>query len=75
MTSAFEKILEQWSTLTDAEREELRLLLQDGRDAIVPRSGWLISQIKGKYSFVPTSSESFAASKQLEMELEQNSQP
>jgi hypothetical protein len=75
MTAAIEKILEQWRTLTDAEREELRLLLQEGRDSIGPRSGSIVSQIKGKYSFVPASSEAFAVSKQHELELEQNRQP
>src|SRR6202042_2465872 len=47
MISAIEKILEQWSTLADSEREELRLLLQDERDSIVPRAGSMASQIMG----------------------------
>jgi len=65
MTPAVEKILAEISTLTPAEREELQELLGSSRP-----TAELVNQIKGKYSFVATSSEAFAGRKQEEIDLE-----
>jgi hypothetical protein len=65
MTPAVEKILAEISTLTPAEREELQELLGSSRP-----TAELVNKIKGKYSFVATSSEAFAGRKQEEIDLE-----
>ncbi len=65
MTPAVEKILAEISTLTPAEREELQELLGSSRP-----TAELVDKIKGKYSFVATSSEAFAGRKQEEIDLE-----
>lgn len=65
MTPAVEKILVEISTLTPAEREELQELLGSSRP-----TAELVDKIKGKYSFVATSSEAFAGRKQEEIDLE-----
>lgn len=71
MTPAIEKLLAQMSTLTAAERKQLRELLDQEQpsEASSPRPS-LVSQVKGKYSFVPTSSAGFAKCKHREIELE-----
>jgi len=58
MTPGIEKILAQLDNLTAAEREQLRHLLEREQGAkVCPGGESLIGQVKGKYSFVPTSSE------------------
>jgi len=70
--TAIDKILAQLNTLTPEEREILRAFLQHE-----PLTGSEQShekradEIKGKYSFVPTSSEAFASRKKAEIQLEQ----
>jgi hypothetical protein len=72
MTSAMEKILAQLNTLTPVERKKLRDLLENEQPSQVsPRHASLIDQVRGKYSFVPTSSETFAAGKDNEIDIEQ----
>ncbi len=71
MTPGIEKILAQLDSLTAAEREQLRHLLDREQGAkVCPGNKSLIGQVKGKYSFVPTSSAAFAARKRSEIELE-----
>jgi hypothetical protein len=72
VTPAIEKILAQFNTLTAAERRQLRELLDQEQPG--PASSWrssLVDQVKGRYSFVPTSSEAFAERKHSEIDLEQ----
>jgi hypothetical protein len=70
MNPAVEKILAEINTLTPAEQQELqKLLLQNGTSSSLPTAE-LVQKIKGKYSFVATSSEAFAAQKQKEIDLE-----
>jgi hypothetical protein len=71
MTPSLEKVLAEIKTLTAAERRELRDLLD--RDQMSQNSSSassLVDKIKGKYSFVATSSESYASQKAEEIELE-----
>jgi hypothetical protein len=70
MSPAVEKILAEISTLTNAEQRELRGLLGQERTAPLRPTAQLVNEIKGKYSFVATSSEAFAARKQEEIDLE-----
>ena len=65
MTPAVEKILAEISTLTPAEREQLQELLGSSRP-----TAELVNKIKGKYSFVATSSEAPASVEQQEIDLE-----
>jgi hypothetical protein len=70
MTPAVEKILAEISTLTPAEREELQELLGPNQTSSSRPAAELVNKIKGKYSFVATSSEAFAGRKQEEIDLE-----
>jgi len=70
MTPAIEKILAQVNTLTAAEREQLKALLEKPYPASGRRGAALVLRVQGKYSFVPTSSESFASGKSAEIEVE-----
>jgi hypothetical protein len=70
MTPAVEKILAEINTLTPAEQRELRGLLAHDQTSSPRPTAQLVNQIKGKYSFVATSSEAFAARKQEEIDLE-----
>jgi len=70
MSPAVEKILAEINSLAPIEQQEIRRLLgQDPTSASRP-TAQLVSEIKGKYSFVATSSEAFAARKQDEIDLE-----
>lgn len=71
MTSAVERILAEINSLTPAEQEELRGLIIESPTPRSRASAQLINEIKGKYAFVATSSDSFAARKREEMELEE----
>lgn len=70
MSPAVEKILTEISTLTPAEQQEIRKLLGQSQPSPSRPTVQLVNQIKGKYSFVTTSSEAFAARKQEEIDLE-----
>ncbi len=70
MSPAIERILAEISHLTPAEQEELRRFLSLGAAAAARPSAALINEIKGKYAFVPTSSDAFAARKREEIDLE-----
>jgi len=70
MSPAIEKILAEISTLTPAEQRELRGLLGQDQTSSPRPTAQLVNEIKGKYSFVATSSEAFAARKQEEIEIE-----
>jgi len=70
--TAIERILAQLPTLTPEEREILRaFLLYEPPIGSVPKNDKKAKQIMGKYSFVPTSSEAFASTKNVEIQLEQ----
>lgn len=71
MTTTVRKIMAEIDALTPAEQRELREGLErahlpDGR-----RRAQLVQEIKGKYAFVPISSDVFAANKQEEIALEE----
>jgi hypothetical protein len=70
MSRVVEKILAEINNLTPDEQRELRALLEQHQNSPAPRTAQLVSEVKGKYSFVPTSSEAFAARKAEEIELE-----
>lgn len=70
MSTAVEKILAEINTLTPAEQQELRGLLVANQTSSPRPTAQLVDQIKGKYSFVATSSEAFSARKQEEVDLE-----
>jgi hypothetical protein len=70
MSRAVEKILAEINNLTPDEQCELRALLEQDQISPIARTAEMIREIKGKYSFVPTSSEAFAARKAEEIELE-----
>jgi hypothetical protein len=70
MSPAVEKIIAEINALTPAEQRELRVLLGQDRTSPPRPTAQLVNEIKGKYSFVSTSSEAFAARKQEEMDLE-----
>jgi hypothetical protein len=57
-------ILAEINGLTAAEQQELRGLLGLDQTSSRRPTAQLVDQIKGKYSFVATSSEAFAARKQ-----------
>jgi DNA-directed RNA polymerase subunit F len=63
MSPAVEKILAEINTLTPAEQRELRGLLGQDQTSTSRPTAQLVNEIKGKYSFVATSSEAFAARK------------
>jgi hypothetical protein len=72
MTPSLEKVLEEIKTLTLAEQRQLRDLLdreQLPEDPSRPAS--LVDQIKGRYSFIETSCDAFAARKREEIDLEE----
>ena len=71
MSPAVEKILAEINSLTPAEQRELRGPV--GPNTRLPSlrpTAQLVNEIKGKYSFVATSSEAFASRKQEEIDLE-----
>lgn len=70
MSPSVEKILEEINSLTPAEQQELRALWGQERTSPSRPTAQFVSEIKGKYSFVATSSEAFAARKRGEIELE-----
>jgi hypothetical protein len=70
MSPAVERILAEIDTLTPAEQQELRGLLGQDHTSPPRPTAKLVNEIKGKYSFVATSSEAFAARKQEEIDLE-----
>jgi hypothetical protein len=70
MSPAVEEMLAEISTLTPAERRELLALWGQARTSSARPSPELVNEIKGKYSFVATSSEAFAARKHEEIGLE-----
>lgn len=70
MSTAVEKILAEINALTHVEQEELRELLGQDRASSHRPTAQLVDEIKGKYSFVATSSEAFSARKQEEIDLE-----
>jgi hypothetical protein len=70
MSPAVEKILAEINTLTAAEQQELQGLLGRNQASSPRPTAQLVNEIKGKYSFVATSSEAFAARKQEEIDLE-----
>lgn len=70
MSPAVEKILAEISNLTAAEQLELQGLLGKHQTSAPRPTAQLANEIKGKYSFVATSSEAFAARKQEEIDLE-----
>ena len=70
--SVIDKILAQLDSLTPEERQALRTFLQqEPLPGSVQSHNKRADQIKGKYSFVPTSSEAFASRKKAEIQLEQ----
>ena len=70
MSQAVERILAEINTLTPAEQRELQGLLGQNQTSPPRPTAELVNEIKGKYSFVATSSEAFAARKQEEIDLE-----
>jgi hypothetical protein len=70
MSRAVERILAEIKTLTPAEQRELQGLLGQSQTSSPRPTAQLVNEIKGKYSFVATSSEAFAARKQEEIDLE-----
>jgi hypothetical protein len=70
MSHAVKKILAEINTLTPAEQQELRGLLVANQTSSHRPTAQLVDKIKGKYSFVATSSEAFSARKQEEIDLE-----
>jgi hypothetical protein len=70
MSPAVERILAEISNLTAAEQLELHGLLGKDQTSCPRPTAQLVNEIKGKYSFVATSSEAFAARKQEEIDLE-----
>jgi hypothetical protein len=70
MTPAVEKILAEINSLAPAEQQEIRKLLGPTPTSASRPTAQLVNKIKGKYSFVATSSETFAARKQEEIDLE-----
>ena len=71
MSPAVEKILAEINVLTPAEQREIRELLGQDRTSSPRPTTQLVNEIKGKYSFVATSSDAFAARKQDEIDLEE----
>jgi hypothetical protein len=71
MSPAIEKILAEINTLTPVEQEEIRKLLGQSQPSSPRSLVQLDSEIKGKYSFVETSSDAFAGRKQGEINLEE----
>lgn len=70
MSPAVEKILAEINSLAPAEQQEIRKLLAQSQTSVSRPTAQLVREIQGKYSFVPTSSEEFAARKQEEIDLE-----
>jgi hypothetical protein len=70
MSPAIEKILAEINSLGPSEQQELRKLLGQNHASSSRPPAQLVNEIKGKYSFVATSSEAFAARKQDEIDLE-----
>jgi hypothetical protein len=70
MSRGVEKILAEINTLTAGEQLELRELLGQSQTSSPRPTAQLVNEIKGKYSFVATSSEAFVARKQEEIDLE-----
>jgi len=74
MTPGLERILVELNKLSAAERSELRDLLEREQASFSSRSNWAgVMEVKGKYSFVPTSSEAFALRKAVEIDIENGS--
>jgi len=70
MSPAVEKILAEINTLTPDEQQELQKLLRQNDTSSSRPTAELVHKIKGKYSFVATSSEAFTDRKQEEIDLE-----
>jgi hypothetical protein len=70
MSPAVEKILAEINSLAPAEQQEIRKLLAQDRTSSSRPTAELVHEIKGKYSFVATSSEAFADRKREEIDLE-----
>lgn len=70
MSPAVEKILAEINSLAPVEQQEIRKLLAQNPTSASRPTPQLVDKIKGKYSFVATSSEAFAARKQEEIDLE-----
>jgi hypothetical protein len=70
VSPAVEKVIAEINALTPAEQRELRGLLGQDQTSSPRPTAQLVDQIKGKYSFVATSSEAFAAGKREEIDLE-----
>lgn len=66
-----EEIIEQLELLSEAEQQKLAEAIKQQRQmkAEVERKAFIRS-LRGKYAFVPTSSEDFGRRKQEEIELE-----
>jgi hypothetical protein len=70
MSPAIEKIIAEIKSLPPAEQREIRALLGQEQTSSLRPTAQLVNEIKGKYSFVGTSSEAFAARKHEEIDLE-----
>ena len=70
MSRGVEKILAEINTLTPSEQREFRELLGQSQTSSLRPTAQLVNEIKGKYSFVATSSEAFASRKQGEIDIE-----
>ena len=71
MSGKVQQILSEALTLTPAERQDLIEAL--GREYLKGRSGpsvEIVTAIRGKYAYVPTSSEDFMKRKQDDLSLE-----
>jgi hypothetical protein len=71
VSPAIEKILAEINSLTPSEQRELLGVLGQNQPSTPRPTAQLVNEIKGKYSFVATSSEAFAARKQEEIDLEE----
>lgn len=70
MSSAVQKILAEIETLTPAEQHELRKHLEQVQRPDARARARLVEEIKGKYAFLPISSDALAEEKQHELAVE-----
>jgi hypothetical protein len=71
VSSAVEKILAEINSLTPAEQRELQEHLERAQRSEIGRKAQLVQEIKGKYAFVPISSDAFVNNKRAEIALEE----
>jgi len=71
MSAVLEEIIEKLELLSEAEQQKLAEVIEQQKQmkAEAERQKFIRS-LRGKYAFVPTSSEDFARRKQAEIELE-----